>query len=344
MKPRTQGREIGAEMKKWRVTSGEWRAKRRKLSSRVKRGILFFSFSVTTAIAFFVSPTPAQEAPTRPPVLGIARVTIAAPHEGGLFYTKYLGLPLETETCLGLYCENILNVNARQQISILDQKPEDGPESTPANNYLRYVAYETTDLQRLNRYLVSQGLKPSEIYDFPGYGNQFWIVDPEGNRIGFVQSDPKSAHVVAGKRVSSHIIHIGFIVRDQAATNHFYKDVLGFRPYWHGGMKDDETSWISLQVPDGTDWVEFMVNLPPDPDQHLRGVMNHIALGVVDIHAAREQLVKNGVHLTEEPKLGRDGKWQLNLYDPDQTRIEFMEFTPKEKPCCSEFTGPHPKP
>jgi len=59
---------------------------------------------------------------------------------------------------------------------------------------------------------------------------------------------------------------------------------------------------------------------------------------------AREQLVKYGAHLTEEPKLGRDGKWQLNLSDPDQSRIEFMEFAPKEKTCCSEFTGPHPKP
>jgi len=24
--------------------------------------------------------------------------------------------------------------------------------------------------------------------------------------------------------------------------------------------------------------------------------------------------------------------------------VELMEFTPVEKPCCSEFTGPHPKP
>jgi hypothetical protein len=40
--------------------------------------------------------------------------------------------------------------------------------------------------------------------------------------------------------------------------------------------------------------------------------------------------------------MGRDGKWQLNLYDPDLTRIELMEFTPKEKPCCSEFQGQHP--
>ena len=59
---------------------------------------------------------------------------------------------------------------------------------------------------------------------------------------------------------------------------------------------------------------------------------------------AREQLVKYGAHLTEEPKLDREGKWQPNLSDPDQRRIEFMEFAPKEKPCCPEFTGPHPKP
>jgi hypothetical protein len=56
--------------------------------------------------------------------------------------------------------------------------------------------------------------------------------------------------------------------------------------------------------------------------------MNHIALGVPDIHKAREQLVKNGWKGTEEPKIGRDGKWQLNLYDPDETRVELMEFTP----------------
>ena len=48
--------------------------------------------------------------------------------------------------------------------------------------------------------------------------------------------------------------------------------------------------------------------------------------------------------LPEQPKIGRDGKWQLNLYDPDGTRVELMEFTPVEKPCCSEFTGEHPKP
>ena len=67
--------------------------------------------------------------------------------------------------------------------------------------------------------------------------------------------------------------------------------------------------------------------------------MNHISLGVVDIKAADARLIKNGWKPTEEPKLGRDGKWQLNLYDPDDTRVEYMEFKPAQKPCCSEFTG-----
>jgi catechol 2,3-dioxygenase-like lactoylglutathione lyase family enzyme len=142
------------------------------------------------------------------------------------------------------------------------------------------------------------------------------------------------------------MIHAGFVVKDRAAMDHFYKDILGFRLYWSGGMKEGETNWVAMQVPDGTDWVEYMLNVPDNADKHTLGVMNHISLGVVSVKAAKEQLEKAGVALgaEEQPKIGRDGKWQLNLYDPDGTRVELMEFTPLEKPCCSEFTGPHPKP
>jgi hypothetical protein len=37
------------------------------------------------------------------------------------------------------------------------------------------------------------------------------------------------------------------------------------------------------------------------------------------------------------PKIGRDGKWQLNLYDPNLTRAELMEPKPVQPPCCSPF-------
>jgi hypothetical protein len=73
-------------------------------------------------------------------------------------------------------------------------------------------------------------------------------------------------------------------------------------------------------------------------------VMNHISLGVRDIKEAQTKLESHGwkPHGDEKAQMGRDGKWQLNLYDPDFTRIELMEFKPVEKPCCSEFHGQHP--
>jgi catechol 2,3-dioxygenase-like lactoylglutathione lyase family enzyme len=147
-------------------------------------------------------------------------------------------------------------------------------------------------------------------------------------------------------QVSTQIIHVGYIVEDRAAMDHFYRDLLAFRPYWHGGMKDSKTDWVDMQVPDlhFSGWIEYMLNVSPNADQHTLGVMNHAALGVRDIKAARERLLKNGWKPGEQPHIGRDGKWQLNLYDPDDTRVELMEFTPVQKPCCSEYTGSHPTP
>ena len=58
----------------------------------------------------------------------------------------------------------------------------------------------------------------------------------------------------------------------------------------------------------------------------------HIALEVPDIHAALKTAVARG-HF-EEKKLdmhiGRNRKWQLNLFDPDGTRAELME--PRTQP------------
>jgi hypothetical protein len=49
-------------------------------------------------------------------------------------------------------------------------------------------------------------------------------------------------------------------------------------------------------------------------------------------------------HADKEPKVGKDGKYQLNLYDPDGIRTELMEFHAVDKPCCSPFTAEDPKP
>ena len=48
--------------------------------------------------------------------------------------------------------------------------------------------------------------------------------------------------------------------------------------------------------------------------------------------------MSRGLNPQQPPKIGRDGKWQLNLYDPNLTRAELMEPKPVQKPCCSPIT------
>jgi catechol 2,3-dioxygenase-like lactoylglutathione lyase family enzyme len=135
------------------------------------------------------------------------------------------------------------------------------------------------------------------------------------------------------------------VVHDQAAEDKFYKDLLGFHVYWHGGMKDDETDWMDMQVPNGTQWLEYMLVRPgAQLSPRTLGVLNHVALGVPSVNEAAQLLRTRGWKPSENEKeqIGRDGKWQLNLYDPDGTRVELMEFTPVQQPCCSPYTGPHP--
>ena len=135
---------------------------------------------------------------------------------------------------------------------------------------------------------------------------------------------------------------MGVTVADRAAADKFYRYILGFRETWHGGMRDDRTDWIDMRVPEGTDWLEYMCNVA-NPSPKTLGVMHHLALGVPSVDAGYKKLLDRSVDLkTEKPKIGRDGKWQLTLYDPDLTRTELMEPKPVQKPCCSEFVNLKP--
>ena len=225
------------------------------------------------------------------------------------------------------------------------------PEGPPSINRFDHAGYNTLNADGLRRYLASHGLAvPSEVTKGSDGSRYFEVRDPEGNRIEFVQP-PVHPISVPTNRLSDHIIHVGYVVHDPSTEDAFYHALLGFRPYWHGGMKDDATDWISQQVPDGTDWIEYMTvkgpektGIPPSMSQDTLGVLDHFALGVQNMEKT-EDLLYEGDRLTAKhspPQIGRDGKWQLNLYDPDGIRAELMEFQPSVKPCCSPFLLPSP--
>ncbi len=141
----------------------------------------------------------------------------------------------------------------------------------------------------------------------------------------FVQPPAVPAPVPANP-LAGHIIHVGYIIHDPAKEDAFYETLLGFRPYWSGGFEGKPAEWISIQVPDGTDWLEYMVQPgPPDrgiPDamnQGTAGVLDHFSLGVANIRDTVTLLTAADriSGKSDGPKIGRDGKWQYNLYDPD---------------------------
>jgi catechol 2,3-dioxygenase-like lactoylglutathione lyase family enzyme len=252
------------------------------------------------------------------------------------FYERLLGFAAAPWGC-SKEMVACLVLNNRQQIQLIA-----APSPVP-KNLIAEVAFATPDVERMRAYLISKGYAPDSVSTSEDGYKHFTVRDPEGHAISFMQLLSRVA-AIAPNQISARLIHAGFIVHDRQAEDHFYKDVLGFHLYWQGGMKDNEISWVSMQVPDGREWLEYMLNVSPDAGSRVIGIMNHIALGVVDIQVAKQQFLKNGGMIAEEPKLGRDGKWQLNLYDPNDTRVEIMEFKPKEKPCCSPFAGEHPSP
>ncbi len=225
------------------------------------------------------------------------------------------------------------------------------PAGYTSINRLDHVAFNTDNAEALRGYIGAHGIEvPAQVQKGSDGSKWFEILDPEGNKVEFVQP-PAHPAAVPVNPLSSHIIHVGYMVHSADAENKLYRDLLGFRPYWYGGGSKGGTAWISQQVPDGSDWIEYMLanspetkGIPADMTAEHLGALNHFSLGVPNMESA-VNLLWNGDRLNARhspPQIGRDAKWQINIYDPDGTRSEIMELQPIGKPCCSDFTAPSP--
>lgn len=308
---------------------------------------LLVVFSGTVAAAL-LSVTPGvlkgrsklDAAPDRPQILGIAHVALRVKDAAAArnFFGQILGfdqLP-RNETAAGKMTYTYFKVSDDQYVLVSPTL------SSPTEDRLIHIAYRTTDARGLRSYLASRGVAvPGELRKDPEGDLSFSLKDPAGHVVEYIQYLPGSVEsrnfgrFLSPRRASRQIIHAGETVDNRTAAGHFYRGILGYRVMWTGGMTDARTDWVDMVVPNGSDWLEFMLNVQ-NPSPRLLGVMNHLSLGVKDIQQAFATIKARG-YKADEPEIGRDGKWQLNLYDPDLTRIEFMEFKPVRKPCCSRM-------
>jgi catechol 2,3-dioxygenase-like lactoylglutathione lyase family enzyme len=288
---------------------------------------------------FLASLSAAQTSVKRPAIVGVAHIGLKTDDITAArnFYGHYLGYqePFTLDKPAGGLMLTYFKVNDHQYIEIFPELKNDSEDR------LSHIAFETVNIRQLRDYLASRGVKVPDALK-PGLdGNiSMMIRDPDDHNVEFVQYMPGSLHSKnAGKflpdtRISDRIIHVGVMVSDRAAADKFYKDILGFNEMWHGGRTDDRTDWVDMRVPEGTDWLEYMLNVQ-NPSPKTRGVMHHLALGVPSAAAGYKTLLDRGMKIDQGPKIGRDGKWQLNLYDPNLTRAELMELKPVQTPCCS---------
>ncbi|MFZ0395741.1 MAG: VOC family protein [Terracidiphilus sp.] len=298
-------------------------------------------------LATFAVSSLAQSAPPRPRITGVSHLAVytSDPAAAEHFYTVTIGAVKMSDP------ENPQGVryalSGTQFIEVLPLPPDAGPDR------MDHAAFNTASAEGMRKYLAAKGWQvPAKVTRGSDGSRWFFVNDPEANKIQFVQP-PAHAHVDAPNAIGHHIIHIGFVVHSRDKEDTFYRGLLGFRPYWFGGMQDTKVDWVSQQVPDGHDWLEYMVTsgpsgsgIPPHMSQRALGVMDHVSIGEKSVDDAYKTLKDGGrlvnVRADNSPKIGRDGKGQLNLYDPDGTRIEMMNFHATEKPCCSPFTASDP--
>lgn len=303
------------------------------------------SITGLAAIAVVLA-APVTAAPQRPPVSAVSHIAVysADMAKSEAFYVHDLGAArrADPETSAGVR----YYVSPTQFVEVMPLPASAG------KNRLDHIAFATTDAEAMRQYLAGQHVAvPSKVSVWADGSKSFTVTDPEGNRVEFNQSKTVDVPVNA---LSGHIIHVGMIVHDRAREDSFYRTILGLRPYWYGGFKEDKPDWVSQQVPDGSDWLEYMLvagpettGIPAAMSQQTAGVLNHFSLGVDNAEAAYTTLW-NGKRLEGQgdgshPKIGLDAKWQINLYDPDGTRAEIMEFHAVGTPCCSPFTARDPE-
>jgi catechol 2,3-dioxygenase-like lactoylglutathione lyase family enzyme len=311
--------------------------------SRFRSSLL--SLAILAGFAVCASISSAQEG--RPKITGISHMAVytSNPAAAEHFYQEELGAAKEPdpEDPNG----TVYRFSEQQFIEVL---PLPAQHSITR---LDHVAFATGDAAALHDYLAAHHYGDIEAVKTGSDGSKwFFTRDPEGNRVEFYQATMRSFQA-SESLVSPRIIHVGFLVKDRAAEDRFYRDLLGFRPYWYGAMHPGKLDWVAQQVPDGHDWLEYMMTgagsdsaSAEKVDARELGVMNHFSMGVPNMEKAVTKLyADDAIRFSprhDGPTMGKDGKWQANLYDPDGTRVELMEFQPVIKPCCSDFTAASP--
>ena len=288
------------------------------------RTIAVLAIAAAVSGASWQAGPPPGAAPTRPQIAGIAHAAIQTSDlaKARAFYGDLLGYP---EIGPKRPHTAIFFVNDRQRLIVRDGL-------SPARDE-RFIdlAFEA-NVATMREWLIGYGLKADDAApDTDAGGRRIQTSDPDGHPVQFVDLNPsgRGSAATPDRRLSRRILHAGLTIKDSGAADRFYKEMLGFSETWRGGRTEGVLSWINMRVPDGTDYLEYMLYPAAPPNRQQLGSAHHVALLVTDIQQALETVrARTGGddrNHRANPSIGVNNRWQLNLFDPDGTRVELME-------------------
>ena len=311
--------------------------------------------TIATLSVLMVWPMGAQEV-KRPEVLGVAHMAVYVKDldKTRQFYERFLGfgepftLPKKDKTGTRIV---FVKVNDYQYIEIFH-------EADRGEGQLNHISFYTENANQMRDYLAAHGVEAmgnaakGPVPTGQTGNKNFNVKDPDGHIVEIVEYQPDSwtarekGKFMPASRIADHIMHVGVLVGDLEKSMKFYHGILGFNEFWRGSSSPRMLSWVNMRVPEGDDYLEFMLyNKLPSPDG--RGTKNHMSLMVPDAQKAVEELQKRAPGLYDKQiaiQVGVNKKRQVNLYDPDGTRIELMEPNTVDGKPAPASTAPAPTP
>ncbi len=306
------------------------------------------------ALAFVLCSTllvHAADEPKRPVIVGLSHMALYVRdiEKTRAFYKTFLGFdePYSLTNNDGTLRLTWIKINDHQTIELF-------PEKATNTDRLYHVALETDDAEGLRKYLAAHGVTVPQKTGKGKIGNDnYSINDPDGHIVEIVQYEPdgwtmmNKGKFMPDTRISSHIPHMGILVGDLSASQKFYGGILGFKEIWRGTKNTNQLSWVHEQVPEGKDFLELML-YSELPAENQRGTAHHFCLEVPSVEKAKTILEQRaptiGYTRAMEIHTGVNRKRQLNLYDPDGTRVELMEPTTIDGVAAPSSTAPPPHP
>jgi catechol 2,3-dioxygenase-like lactoylglutathione lyase family enzyme/regulation of enolase protein 1 (concanavalin A-like superfamily) len=286
------------------------------------------------------------------PLLGLARVSIRVSDlkQARAFYTGVAGFEeaFDARNADGSVAATYFKIDDDQFVEIIPGlKPDDARPMTG-------FAIRTDKLEALRKMMAADGLNPGKIEVDADGSRGFKLTSLPGQNLDyveFVQYGPKSlAQRTKGKflgahRLGTHLEHVGIIATDFNAAYDFYVKTLGFHETWRRLTPDQSRVVIDhIEMPGPSGCMVELSNQTGSKmplTRNRAGEAAHFALTVPDVKdvQAAVQKIDAGLRQTT-PHYGLDNRWNFNIFDPDGTRVEFMQVADPAHPAPAVVVTP----